>query len=179
MGAAGYARVLAPQRKPFRTQDGHVCVLMYNDKQWREFFRLIGRDDLYRDDQRFNSHENRSARIDEVNAFVAGEMLKRTTDDWLDALMAADIPAACMNSIDDVIDDEHLVSTGFVGLERHPTEGMLRTTRAATRWSQTPPAPQCSAPRLGEHGAEVLRAAGYNDEEIRTLVTAGVTTLPA
>jgi crotonobetainyl-CoA:carnitine CoA-transferase CaiB-like acyl-CoA transferase len=178
-GAAGYARVLAPQRKPFRTRDGHVCVLMYNDKQWREFFRLIGRDDLYRDDPRFNSHENRSARIDEVNAFVAGEMLKRTTDDWLDALMAADIPAARMNSIDDVIDDEHLAGTGFVGLERHPTEGVLRTTRAATRWSKTPPAPQCGAPQLGEHGAEVLRAAGYNDEQIRALVTAGVTTLPA
>lgn len=179
MGGAGYARVLAPQRKPFRTKDGYVCVLMYNDKQWREFFHLIGRDDLYRDDPRFNSHENRSARIDEVNAFVAGEMLKRSTGDWLDALMAADIPATRMNAIDDVIDDEHLNSTGFVGTEQHPSEGTLRTTRAATQWSHTPPAPQCSAPRLGEHGAEVLRAAGYSDDEIRALAAAGVTTLPA
>lgn len=179
VGSAGYARVLAPQRKPFRTLDGHVCVLMYNDKQWQGFFRLIGRDDLYRDDPRFNSHENRSARIDEVNSFVAGEMLKRSTGDWLNALMAADIPAARMNSIDDVIDDEHLTGTGFVGLTQHPSEGMLRTTRAATQWSHTPPAPQCGAPRLGEHGAEVLRAAGYSDDEIRKLATAGVTTLPA
>ena len=177
VGAAGYARMLAPQRKPFRTRDGYVCVLMYNDKQWQSFFRLIGRDDLYLDDPRFNSHENRSARIDEVNAFVATEMLKRTTGDWLTALMAADIPAARMNSIDDVIDDEHLTGTGFVGLEEHPSEGTLRTTRAATRWSRTPPAPQCAAPRLGEHGAEVLRAAGYSDDEIHTLAAAGVTTL--
>ncbi len=177
VGAAGYARVLAPQRKPFRTRDGYVCVLMYNDKQWQSFFRLIGRDDLYLDDPRFNSHENRSARIDEVNAFVAAEMLKRTTGDWLTALMAADIPAARMNSIDDLIDDEHLTGTGFVGLEEHPSEGTLRTTRAATRWSRTPPAPQCAAPRLGEHGAEVLRAAGYSDDEIHTLAAAGVTTL--
>lgn len=179
VGAAGYARVLAPQRKPFRTQDGHVCVLMYNDKQWQSFFRLIGRDDLYRDDPRFNSHENRSARIDEVNSFVAGEMLKRTTGDWLNVLMAADIPAARMNAIDDVIDDEHLTGTGFIGLEEHPTEGTLRTTRAATQWSRTPPAPQCGAPRLGEHGAEVLRAAGYSDDDIRALAASGVTTLPA
>lgn len=178
LGAAGYARVLAPQRKPFRTKDGYVCVLMYNDKQWQSFFRLIGRDDLYRDDPRFNSHENRSARIDEVNSFVAGEMLKRSTGDWLNALMAADIPAAQMNTIDDVIDDEHLTGTGFVRMEEHPTEGRLRTTRAATQWSHTPPAPQCGAPRLGEHGAEVLRATGYSDDEIRKLATAGVTTLP-
>ncbi len=178
LGNAGYARVLAPQRKPFRTSDGHVCVLMYNDKQWQSFFRLIGRDDLYRDDPRFNSHENRSARIDEVNAFVAEEMLKRTTNEWLSALMAADIPTARMNAIDDVIDDEHLNSTGFVRQESHPSEGMLRTTRAATQWSKTPPAPQCGAPRLGEHGAEVLRAAGYSDDEIHALAAAGATTLP-
>ncbi len=178
-GAAGYARVLAPQRKPFRTKDGYICVLMYNDKQWQGFFRLIGRDDLYRDDPRFNSHENRSARIDEVNSFVAGEMLKRSTGEWLDALMAADIPVARMNAIDDVIDDEHLTATGFIRMEKHPTEGALRTTGAATRWSHTPPAPQCGAPRLGEHGAEVLRAAGYSDDEIRALAASGATTLPA
>jgi crotonobetainyl-CoA:carnitine CoA-transferase CaiB-like acyl-CoA transferase len=178
-GAAGYARVLAPQRKPFRTSDGHVCVLMYNDKQWQSFFRLIDREDLYRDDPRFNSHENRSARIDEVNAFVATEMLNRTTAEWLSALISADIPAARMNAIDDVIDDEHLNATGFVDFEQHPSEGRLRTTRAATQWSRTPPAPQCGAPRLGEHGAEVLRAAGYRDDEIDALAVAGVTTLPA
>jgi crotonobetainyl-CoA:carnitine CoA-transferase CaiB-like acyl-CoA transferase len=178
LGTAGYARVLAPQRKPFRTKDGYVCVLMYNDKQWQSFFRLIGRDDLYRDDPRFNSHENRSARIDEVNSFVAGEMLKRSTGEWLDVLMAADIPAARMNAIDDVINDEHLTGTGFIRMEQHPTEGRLRSTRAATQWSHTPPTPQCGAPRLGEHGAEVLRAAGYSDDDIRKLATAGVTTLP-
>jgi crotonobetainyl-CoA:carnitine CoA-transferase CaiB-like acyl-CoA transferase len=179
LGAAGYARVLAPQRKPFRTQDGYICVLMYNDKQWQGFFRLIGREDLYRDDPRFNSHENRSARIDEANAFVAGEMVKRPTAEWLATLMDADIPAARMNSIDDVIDDEHLTGTGFTGFEQHPSEGRLRTTRAATQWSRTPPVPQCGAPRLGEHGAAVLRAAGYSEDEIRALGAANVTTLPA
>jgi len=178
-GSAGYARVLAPQRKPFRTRDGYVCALMYNDKQWQSFFRVIGREDLYRDDPRFNSHENRSARIDEANAFVAAEMLKRTTDEWLATLMAADIPTARMNSIDDVIDDEHLNGTDFIHMEQHPTEGTLRTTRAATQWSRTPPAAQCGAPRLGEHGAEVLRSAGYNDAEIDALAAAGVTALPA
>ncbi len=179
LGTAGYARVLAPERKPFRTRDGHVCVLMYNDKQWQSFFRLIGREDLFRDDPRFNSHENRSARIAEANAFVAGEMLQRTTSEWLAALEQADIPCAPMNSIDEVINDAHLNVTGFIHEEQHPSEGTLRTTAAATQWSRTPAAPQCGAPRLGEHGAEVLRAAGYSDDEINALAAAGVTTRPA
>lgn len=178
LGGAGYARVLAPERRPFRTRDGHVCVLMYNDKQWEAFFRLIGREDLFRGDPRFNSHENRSARIAEVNAFVAGEMLRRGTAEWLQALTDADIPCAPMNSIDDVIDDPHLNGTGFIREERHHSEGRLRTTGSATRWSRTPTEPQSGAPRLGEQGAEVLRAAGYADDEIRALADAGATVLP-
>lgn len=178
LGDAGYARVLAPERRPFRTRDGHVCVLMYNDKQWGAFFRLIGREDLFRDDPRFNSHESRSARIAEANAFVAGEMLKRTTAEWLQTLASADIPCAPMNSIDDVIDDPHLNASGFIRSEDHPSEGGLRTTAAATQWSRTPPAPQCPTPRLGEHGFEVLKTAGYSDAEIRALAADGVTTLP-
>lgn len=178
IGASGYARVLAPERRPFRTSDGFVCVLMYNDKQWQSFFRLIGRDDLFRNDPRFNTHENRSARIAEANAFVAGEMLKRSTAEWLKVLSEADIPCAPMNSIDDVIADEHLNSTGMIQEEMHPTEGKLRTTRAATQWSRTPTKAQCGAPRLGEHGPEVLQTAGYSDDEIRALAAAGVTTLP-
>jgi len=178
LGSSGYARVLAPERRPFRTRDGHVCVLMYNDKQWQSFFRLIGREDLFRDDPRFNTHENRSARIAEANAFVAGEMLKRSTAEWLSALNDSDIPCAPMNSIDAVIDDENLNSTGFIHKETHPSEGSLRTTGAATQWSHTPTAPQRGAPRLGEHGFEVLRVAGYSDEEIRALAASGVTSLP-
>ncbi len=176
---AGYARVLAQHRKPFRTRDGYICVLMYNDKQWQGFFRLIGREDLYRNDARFNTHENRASRIDEANAFVAGEMLQRTTNEWLTALQAADIPVAPMNTLDEVITDAHLVATGLVTLEDHPSEGRLRTTRAATQWSRTPPAPRHGAPRLGEHSAEILRTAGYRDDEINALAAAGVTTLPA
>ncbi len=177
IGNSGYARVLAPERRPFRTLDGYVCVLMYNDKQWQGFFRLIGREDLFRDDPRFNSHENRSSRIAEANAFVAGEMLKRSTAEWLQALDEADIPCAPMNSIDQVIDDAHLRASGFVREEQHPTEGPLRTTAAATQWSRTVPAPQRGAPRLGEHSAELLRAAGYGDEEIRALAAAGATVI--
>lgn len=178
IGPSGYARVLAPERRPFRTRDGYVCVLMYNDKQWRGFFRLIGREDLFRDDPRFNTHENRSANIAEANAFVAGEMLKRTSAAWLEALNAADIPCAPMNSIDDVINDSHLNQSGFIRREPHHSEGTVQTTGAATQWSHTPPQAQCGAPLLGEHGFEVLRSAGYSDAEIRDLAASGVTTFP-
>ena len=32
----GYARHLSPDRRPYQTADGFICVIVYNDKQWRE-----------------------------------------------------------------------------------------------------------------------------------------------
>ena len=48
--------MLAKDRRPYETKDGYVCVLVYNDKQWRAFFEMIGRPDLLAD-PRFASAE--------------------------------------------------------------------------------------------------------------------------
>ena len=37
------------ERRPYQTKDGYVCVLVYNDKQWRAFFEMIGRSELLAD----------------------------------------------------------------------------------------------------------------------------------
>ena len=42
----GYARHLSPDRRPYKTSDGYICVIVYNDKQWENFFKATGRDDL-------------------------------------------------------------------------------------------------------------------------------------
>ncbi len=178
LGPAGYARVLAPHRKPFATRDGYLCLLIYNDKQWQNFFRLIGREDMYYDDPRFSSHENRARHIAEVNEFVAEQIKTRTTAEWLKALTEADIPVTTMNSIDDLMADPHLAATGFIKLAEHPSEGALRTTAVPTKWSDSAPEFQRHAPRLGENSIEVLRAAGYSEPEIKTMIADGITRMP-
>jgi crotonobetainyl-CoA:carnitine CoA-transferase CaiB-like acyl-CoA transferase len=45
-GGTGYARTASPYRKPYRTADGMISVLLYTDGQWRTFFRIADRPDL-------------------------------------------------------------------------------------------------------------------------------------
>ena len=52
VGPPGYSRMLAPDRKPHRTADGHICVLPYTDRHWRDFFRIAGRPELADDPRR-------------------------------------------------------------------------------------------------------------------------------
>ncbi len=177
-GPYGYARMLAPDRAPYQTSDGYMCVLIYNDKHWRAFFKLIGREDMFNSDPRFSSHEARSRNIAAVYAFAAEQLKQRTNAEWEFLLREADIPSAPMKTVDDLLNDPHLAQTGFFMESEHPSEGKLREMTLASHWSGSDPMPHRPAPRLGEHSAEILREAGYGDADIQRLAKEGITRLP-
>lgn len=168
-GDPGYARLLTAHRRPYETQDGHLCVLIYNDKHWKSFFAAIGESERFEQDERFSTHTNRARHIDAVYAHVAQIMRTRTTAQWQALLAAADIPNMPMNAPQDILDDEHLRAVGFIGTEDHPTEGRLRTLGTPTSWSATAPGPLAPAPQLGQHTVDVLRDAGFSDDEIAAI----------
>ncbi|HMM72577.1 MAG TPA: CoA transferase [Rhodocyclaceae bacterium] len=174
LGPAGYPRILNPHRKPYATRDGHLCVLFYTDRHWQAFFELTRQPSLLKDDSRFSTIGARTEHIHELYALVARVMTTRTTAEWTEAFEKADIPMMPMHTLDTLLDDPHLDDVGFFELHEHPTEGRIRSMRTPARWSKTPPAPQRHAPRLGQHGAEVLREAGYADEEVSALLAKSV-----
>jgi crotonobetainyl-CoA:carnitine CoA-transferase CaiB-like acyl-CoA transferase len=174
LGEAGYARLLA--RRTYATQDGYLCVLVYNDKQWRSFFDIIGRADLLAD-PRYATQASRAKNILSIYDQFAEWMKTKTSDEWIALLERADIPVSRVNSIDDVVNDFHLNESGFFSFEDHPSEGKVRAMSTPTNWSASQPQPQSPAPTLGEHSADVLREAGYSEAEIAELAQSGVTRL--
>ena len=174
----GYVRLVSPERRPFRTLDGYVCVLIYSDRQWRSFLTLIGEPARFTDDPRFGDPDARTRHVDEVQGFVAAQMATRTTGEWLSALEGADIPVTRMNSLEDLLADPHHAATGFFQEVDHPSEGRLQMMRVPAEFGRTPAVPERLAPRLGEHGAAVLRELGYADPEIDALFADGVAGAP-
>ena len=68
-GEVGYSRLLARTRKPYRTLDGWMAILPYNDKHWRNFFELIGRPEVLKD-PRYATLNARSLHINDMYAMV-------------------------------------------------------------------------------------------------------------
>lgn len=176
LGETGYPRLLVQERRPYQTLDGHVCALIYTDRQWETFLGLIGKAELFRQDPRFASIGARTLHINDLYRMVAEAMATQTTEVWLARLNEADIPCMPMHDVDSLLHDPHLLAVGMLQQVEHPTEGQVSEIGVPVSFSGTPTLPvQKPAPQLGQHSAQVLREAGLSDASIENLQRLGVT----
>jgi crotonobetainyl-CoA:carnitine CoA-transferase CaiB-like acyl-CoA transferase len=174
IGEPGYSRLLAPDRRPYKTLDGYVCTLVYTDGQWRSFYRAIGKTDAeFAADPRLQTQHERSKHYAALYKLVADELAKRTTAEWIELFSKHDIPVGPLNDLDGLIDDQHLAEVGFFREIDHPTEGPLRLVGIPSQWERSQPDIGCPPPNLGEHTREVLSEFGFNAGEIEALLASG------
>ncbi len=170
-GPTGYSRIVSPNRKPYATRDGHICLIVYTEKHWVTFFTVTGRLDQFLADPILHQPEARRADFDRVYAMIAAIIAERTTADWLALLAGKDIPILPLARVETLVDDPHLLVTGMV---REVDDGGERTRRigAPVRWGEARP-DLGTAPHLGEHTREVLAEVGYSATEITTMFADG------
>lgn len=151
LDGGGYGRLLSRDRRPHRTKDGFLCVMIYGDAQWRRFFRAIGEEARFDADPRYASHAARTRHIDAIYAELAAILATRTTAEWLALMEREDIPCAPAHTLESLRADPHLAAVGFFQPEDHPSEGRLVRMRPPVRFGNHEPAAPRPAPRLGEH----------------------------
>jgi crotonobetainyl-CoA:carnitine CoA-transferase CaiB-like acyl-CoA transferase len=110
LGPAHYHRAAAPNRKPYRTKDGYVAALIYNDKHWKLFTEAVQPEWVTPD---MATLEQRALQIEHVYGKLAETFLTRTTQQWLHLLGELGIPAAPLRTTDELFDNPHLNAVGF------------------------------------------------------------------
>ena len=170
VGPAGYKRVLSESRQVYRTKDSFAVMLPYTTAQWQRFFEVVGETELAAADW-VNDAGARSKRIDELYSFIASVAPSRTTAEWVSELRRIEVPAAAVNSLDDLFEHPQSKASGIFEDYNHPSEGKLRGTRSPFRLNDDGPAP--CAPLLGENTRDVLAGIGFSDSDIDTLISEG------
>ncbi len=156
LGPAVYPRAVAPNRRPYRTSDGYIAALIYNDRHWAAFVNSV------RPAWANDSHatlENRARQIDTVYLLLAETLVQRTTQEWLDLFRELEIPAAPLSSPAELFDDPHLNAVGFFETVDTP-HGRVRFPGVPTWFSRTPGHVSGGAPELGAHTDDVLEEVG-------------------
>jgi len=113
-------------------------------------------------DQRFSTPESRAQHTDELYSLLAEFVATKTTEQWLVLLKQADIPSGPVNSLNDLLDNEHLAAQGFFQHFHHPELGVMVIPKSPVSLSRTPTTVRRLAPRLGQH-SEQVKQNGWSD----------------
>jgi crotonobetainyl-CoA:carnitine CoA-transferase CaiB-like acyl-CoA transferase len=168
MGSAH--RFLAPYQA-IRCADGYITIGAGTDRLFADLAALLGHPEW----SGAAAFADTSARVRNRAALVAlieAVTVARPKADWLAAFQARGIPCGPINTYAEAFADPHVQSRQMVVDLEHPTLGRTRTIGSPIKMSETPLLVERRAPLLGEHTGEVLREAGFSDEDIRRVLPA-------
>ncbi len=154
-----YTRSVNPNRKPYPTKDGYIGLVPYTDAQWSQFFEIGGRPGVF-EDPRFRTHAARTENVGALYALIEETAATKTTDEWLELLDAANIPAMRYNTLEETLADPHLAATGFFEERDHAAGFRFRSMRHPVHFSETPASTRIDPAPLGADTETVLASLG-------------------
>ena len=169
LGPAGYERMLAKNRRPYKTRDGYMAIMPYTTQQWTRFLECIGKRNLLAADW-VADPVKRSQNVDALYQLISDAAPSRTNAEWLRVLNELSIPCGPVNALNDLFTEPHLQAASLFQEYAHPREGALAGVRSSLRVDGLERKPDLPAPRVGEDSESVLEEAGYDPEAIHALV---------
>jgi len=156
----------------YETQDRFITAGAISDKEWEGMCRALNREDLIEHPD-FKTAQDRFTNNSQRKEVTAQEIKKWASEDILARFDAEGVPCAPIIDRSELLAHEQVVANGSIERLQFDAFGEVRQARHPARFDKTPARVQRPAPRLGEHGREVLTAIGYSESDIDALVQAG------
>jgi CoA:oxalate CoA-transferase len=158
----------SPTYTHYKTADGYVAIAAVDPKHWQPLCRAIEMPELL-EDPRFQEPFARDRSAAALTEIFEGRFAQRPTHDWLDALIAHDVPCGPVQDYAALADDPQVLANGYIEEIDHPVLGRLRVPGVPIHMSGTPPVRPGPAPELGQNTEETLLDLGYTWEQIEQL----------
>jgi CoA:oxalate CoA-transferase len=168
-----------PSATPFQafpTADGYIVIALAPGAvdQWPLFCGVLAVPELI-DDPRFNTGPKRTANHAVLEPLLEAALVRHTTADWLEELLAVDIPCGPIMNVGQVADDPQVRHRGMIREVTHRTAGALPIANTPVRMSRSESGIKGPPPDFGEHTAEILRSfLGLDADAINDLSRRGI-----
>lgn len=169
VGPVGDLRLLSPHNQPVKTKDGYISFTINTDPQVQAFLKATDRSELL-NDPRFQSVASRAEFVNEWFEVRGAALLTKTTQEWLNALRAVDIPAMPCHTIDSLVKDPHLNQVNLLSSENHPLEGKTVVIRSSIKNNGRYAPVNSFAQPKGHDTLMILKELGYNEKEIAEII---------
>ncbi len=149
-GRMGNAHPTIVPYQTFDAADKPVAVAVGNNTQFARLCGAIGREELA-EDNRYATNPDRVANREELVEVLQEEFTKRPANEWVEVIRGAGVPCGPVNTLADVFDDEHVLSSGILREVDHLTAGTLRMLASPLLIDEERPPIRRPPPALGQH----------------------------
>lgn len=150
----GTANRMSAPYQAIQASDGYFVIGAANQKLWLTFLEVIGRPEL-NSDSRFSTNALRVANRVELVEVLKPTFAKRTVHEWVEALLAAGVPAGPIYNYEQALASDHIAAREMVLNVPHPVEGSFRALGFPVKMRGTPQQVRHAPPLLDQHGAEI------------------------
>lgn len=154
----------------YEVTDGYVAIICISERHWEALATRIDREDLI--DEGYDSKSARADRREEIDAIIQEWLDGRTKSAVVNTLLADGVPCAPVQTVEEVIEDEHLHERDMVNYLPNQGEGRddVPVPGMPIKFADEDDLEIEQAPLLGEHTEEVLsEIASYSPEELERL----------
>ena len=134
-------------------------------RDWNSLCEALRREDFI-SDERFSSQEARIQNMPLLIEKISEAFQEETMSFWLERLTEYDIPHSKVFTYEEAATDPQKIENGVIVDFKHPEYGPMKTISSPFDVSGSDKREPTAAPKLGEHTEEILREAGYSDEQI-------------
>ncbi len=152
----------------FPTASCEIFLAVGNDRQFQRLCALLEAPELA-SDPRFRTNADRNRNRAALREALEGLLLRHEGRALCDRLLREGIPAGPVLTVPEVLDHPHTRHRGMVA-----ELGDYRGTGIALKLSRTPGSVRRPPPRFSQDSRDILREAGYTEDEISKLVAEGV-----
>jgi crotonobetainyl-CoA:carnitine CoA-transferase CaiB-like acyl-CoA transferase len=157
----------------YQARDGYMNIAVFGSKIWERFCAILGVPEFVQD-ERFASKAARSANRDALNAEINRRLAAHDCSHWIERFNAGGVACGHINTLDEVFAEPQVQHLGMVKQAVSPHHGPQRLVGQPVQLTRTPSTIARTAPRRGEHTAEVLGELGIGADEQARLQAAGV-----
>lgn len=175
-GPLGTRHPSATPFQAFPTQDGHIVIALGfgEENQWNLLCAILGIPEVI-DDERFETGPKRTRNHAALEPILAAAFRQRPTAAWYAELLEAGIPCGPVNTIAEVVQDEHVRARGMVQEVHHPVAGTIPIANTPVRMSRSEAGIKGPPPGMGADTVDVFGSLlGMSEDEVRELEQRGV-----
>jgi crotonobetainyl-CoA:carnitine CoA-transferase CaiB-like acyl-CoA transferase len=168
----GTANRMSAPYQAVKSRDGYFVMGATNQKLWTLLCETLDRKELL-EDLRFRTNPDRLANREVLIEELEKSFIARTSDEWVEALLAVGIPAGTMYTYPEAFESEHGRHRQMRMEIDHPIEGKVSNIGFAVKLSGTPQQVRLHPPLLGEHTQAVLGEIGVDASALEEFTARG------